>query len=215
VFAACAKKEVFGTVDIDMVAGPSEILVMADDSANPEWVAADLLSQAEHGSGFEAAICVTDSPALARQVAAEIAKQTEGSPRRETVERSLLAYGRILVVKDWAEGVAIANRIAPEHLELMVRNMGEIALQIENAGAVFFGPYSSEPVGDYFAGPDHVLPTNGSARFASPLGVYDFIKRTSVIGYPQNALKRHGKQIAALAEAEGFWHHAMAVKKRL
>jgi len=215
VYAALAKKEVFGTVDIDMIAGPSEILVLADDSADPDWVAADLLSQAEHGSGYEAAVCITDSMEFARQCAECVAQQVEASPKKAILEKSLAAYGRILVVKDWDDGVAIANALAPEHLEVMTRDAEKLSERLDNAGAIFIGPWSSEPVGDYFAGPNHVLPTNGTARFSSPLGVYDFIKRTSIIRYSQAAVLKHGKAIANIAETEGFYHHGQAVLKRL
>lgn len=215
VYAAVAKREVFGKVDIDMIAGPSEILVMADDSADPDWVAADLLSQAEHGSGFEAAICITTSAELASQVAECVTQQVENSPKREALERCIKDWGRIFVVKNWDDGVAIANAIAPEHLEVMTKDAEALAERLENAGAIFIGPWSSEPVGDYFAGPNHVLPTNGTARFSSPLGVYDFVKRTSIIRYSQKAIVKHGKAIAAVANAEGFYHHAQAVLKRL
>jgi histidinol dehydrogenase len=215
VFAAVAKKEVFGTVDIDMIAGPSEVLVMADASSDPDFVAADLLAQAEHGSGFEAAICITDSMEVAKDVLACVEAQVEVSPRKELLEKSLARFGRILVVKDWEIGVAIANRIAPEHLEVMTRNAEKLAERLDNAGAIFIGPWSSEPVGDYFAGPNHVLPTNGTARFSSPLGVYDFLKRTSIIRYSQKAMLKNAKAIAEFASAESFYHHAQAVLKRL
>jgi histidinol dehydrogenase len=215
VFAAVAKKEVFGTVDIDMIAGPSEVLVMADASSDPDFVAADLLAQAEHGSGFEAAICITDSMEVAKDVLACVEAQVEVSPRKELLEKSLARFGRILVVKDWETGVAIANRIAPEHLEVMTRNAEKLAERLDNAGAIFIGPWSSEPVGDYFAGPNHVLPTNGTARFSSPLGVYDFLKRTSIIRYSQKAMLKNAKAIAEFASAESFYHHAQAVLKRL
>ena len=215
VFAAVAKKEVFGTVNIDMIAGPSEVLVMADASSDPDFVAADLLAQAEHGSGFEAAICITDSMEVAKDVLACVEAQVEVSPRKELLEKSLARFGRILVVKDWEIGVAIANRIAPEHLEVMTRNAEKLAERLDNAGAIFIGPWSSEPVGDYFAGPNHVLPTNGTARFSSPLGVYDFLKRTSIIRYSQKAMLKNAKAIAEFASAESFYHHAQAVLKRL
>ncbi len=175
VFAAIAKKEVFGVVDIDMIAGPSEILVLADSSADPDFVAADLLSQAEHGSGFEAALCITDNMDTAKMISECVDEQVERSPKKELLEKVLENFGRILVVKDWFDGVAIANRIAPEHLEIMTREAEELSQSIVNAGAVFIGPWSSEPVGDYFAGPDHLLPTKGPARFSSPLAVYDFV----------------------------------------
>jgi histidinol dehydrogenase len=215
VFAAIAKKEVFGVVDIDMIAGPSEVLVMADNSSDPDFVAADLLAQAEHGSGFEAAICITDSMEVAKDVLACVETQVESSPRKELLEKALSRYGRILVVKDWDAGISIANQIAPEHLEVMTRNADKLAERLENAGAIFIGPWSSEPVGDYFAGPNHVLPTNGTARFSSPLGVYDFLKRTSIIRYSQKAMLKNAKAIAEFASAEGFYHHAQAVLKRL
>lgn len=215
VFAAVAKKEVFGTVDIDMIAGPSEILVLADKSSNPEFVAADLLSQAEHGSGFEAAICITDSVDVAKKISNCVEAQVKDSPKREILEKALSNYGSILVVDNWEEGVALANRIAPEHIEIMTENAEEMSSKIVNAGAIFVGPWSSEPIGDYFAGPDHVLPTNGTARFSSPLGVYDFMKRSSYIEYTEKALKKNGEAIAEIAMAEGFYHHAQAVLKRL
>jgi histidinol dehydrogenase len=215
VFATLAKKEVFGTVDIDMIAGPSEILVMADETADPDWVAADLLSQAEHGSGYEAAVCITVSAKAAREIADCVAQQVESSPKRAILEKSLLRFGRIYVVKDWKLGCALADAIAPEHMEIITRNPEALAARIKNAGAIFIGGFSSEPVGDYFAGPNHVLPTNGSARFFSPLGTYDFYKRTSLIRYTPKAMKKNGPLIAALADAEGFHHHAQAVRKRL
>lgn len=215
VFAAIAKKEVFGVVDIDMIAGPSEILVLADSTCDPDFVAADLLSQAEHGSGFEAAICITDNMETAQMISACADIQVEGSPKRELLEKALDQYGRILVVDNWFDGIEIANKIAPEHLEIMTSEAKKMSESIENAGAIFIGPYSSEPVGDYFAGPDHVLPTNGTARFSSPLGVYDFIKRTSIIEYSSAAMSKNGKAIASIATAEGFFHHAQAILKRL
>ncbi|GHV15670.1 histidinol dehydrogenase [Fibrobacterales bacterium] len=215
VFAATAKREVFGIVDIDMIAGPSEIAVLADETANAEWVAADMLSQAEHGSGFEASVCVTNSPKFAKEVAKHIAEQVEKSPKREILEKSLNAYGRILLAKNMESAAEIVNKIAPEHLEIIAENQDELEKLITNAGAIFVGSYSSEPVGDYFAGPNHVLPTNGTARFASPLGVYDFLKRTSIIRYNQKALLKNGRSIAAIAHSEGFYHHARAVEIRL
>ncbi|MCL2260219.1 MAG: histidinol dehydrogenase [Fibromonadales bacterium] len=215
VFAAFAKKEVFGTVDIDMIAGPSEIAVLADSTANPEWVAADMLSQAEHGSGFEASVCVTDSMLFAKKLAVCVDRQVKASPKREILEKSLAAYGRIFVAKSMKAGVDIVNRLAPEHLEIVAKNQDELEKLVENAGAIFIGPYSSEPVGDYFAGPNHVLPTNGTARFASPLGVYDFIKRTSIIKYNRGALLKNGENIAEMANSEGFYHHMRAIIIRM
>ena len=215
VFSTIAKKEVLGVVDIDMIAGPSKILVMADATANPEYVAADLLSQAEHGSGFEASICITNDLDTAQSISAAVKEQVEASPKKDLLYKSLEVYGRILLVKNWEDGVQIANHIAPEHLEIITENAALLSEKIVNAGAIFIGPYSSEPVGDYFAGPNHVLPTNGTARFFSPLGVYDFIKRTSVIEYSKEAIQKHAKSIASIAESEGFIHHAAAVLKRL
>lgn len=215
VFAAIAKKEVFGIVDIDMIAGPSEILVLADYTCDPDFVAADLLAQAEHGSGFEAAICITDSKEVAQMISACVDIQVENSPKKELLEKALEQYGRILIVDNWFDGIEIANKIAPEHLEIMTFEAKAMSESIENAGAIFIGPFSSESVGDYFAGPNHVLPTNGTARFSSPLGVYDFIKRTSIIEYTSAAMTKNGKAIASIAMAEGFYHHAQAVLKRL
>jgi len=215
VFAAFAKKEVFGTVDIDMIAGPSEIAVLADGAANPQWVAADMLSQAEHGSGFEASVCATDSLAFAKKLAACIAEQVNSSPKKDILEKSLNAYGRIFLAKNMKEAVNIVNRIAPEHLEIVAKNQDDLEKMVVNAGAIFIGSYSSEPVGDYFAGPNHVLPTNGTARFASPLGVYDFLKRTSIIRYSRKALQKNGENIAKIADSEGFYHHKMAIMVRL
>ena len=215
VYAALAKKEVFGVVDIDMIAGPSEVLVLFDESADPDWVAADLLSQAEHGSGYEAVIGVTTSKQAAVWVAECVKAQVENSPKKALLEKALSRYGRIFVVSDWKLGCDVANALAPEHLEVMTEFPRKLLPSLRNAGAIFLGPYSSEPVGDYFAGPNHVLPTNGSARFFSPLGVYDFYKRTSLIEYNAKALRKEGKLIAALADAEGFIHQAAAVRKRM
>lgn len=214
-YASVAKKEVFGLVDIDMVAGPSEILVMFDETADPDWVAADILSQAEHGSGFEAAIGVTTSLQAAKWVQECVQEQVENSPKREALELVLKKFGRIFVVDDWDKGSDLVNHIAPEHLEIITLDAKKLSLKIENAGAIFIGPWSSEPIGDYFAGPNHVLPTNGTARFFSPLGVYDFLKRTSIIEYSHQAIQKNGKLIAELADEEGFGHHAIAVRKRL
>ena len=215
VYAALAKKEVFGIVDIDMIAGPSEVLVLFDESVNPDWVAADLLSQAEHGSGYEAVVGVTISRKAAERVSASVLAQVMASPKRKLLSKVLKKHGRLFVVPDWKLGGDLANRMAPEHVEIMTRFPRKLLPLIRNAGAVFLGPYSSEPVGDYFAGPNHVLPTNGSARFFSPLGVYDFYKRMSLIEYNEKALQADGPLIAALADAEGFFHHAAAVRKRL
>ncbi len=215
VYAALAKKGVFGVVDIDMIAGPSEVLVLFDESADPDWVAADLLSQAEHGSGYEAVVGVTTSKQAAAWVAECVKAQVENSPKKALLVKALNRFGCLFVVPDWELGCAVANELAPEHLEVMTQNPRKLLPALRNAGAIFLGPYSSEPVGDYFAGPNHVLPTNGSARFFSPLGVYDFYKRMSLIEYTEKALHENGKLIAALADAEGFIHHAAAVRKRL
>lgn len=215
VWAALAKKEVFGVVDIDMIAGPSEILCLFDQTANPEWIAADLLSQAEHGSGFEAAIGVTPSLEAGQAVLAAVHRQVEASPKKAILEKALKDYGFIFVTADMEDAIALSNRLAPEHLEVVTENSEAVAERMFNAGAVFVGPWSSEPVGDYFAGPNHVLPTSGTARFASPLGVYDFIKRSSYIRYSEAAMRKWGPAIAALADAEGFYHHAQAIRVRL
>ena len=175
----------------------------------------DLLSQAEHGSGFEASICITDSMDLAKRISKAVDERVKVSPKRDLLEKVLENFGRILVVENWDDGVAVANRIAPEHLEIMTEDAEELSHRIVNAGAIFIGPWSSEPVGDYFAGPDHVLPTNGTARFSSPLGVYDFAKRTSIIYYTEKAVRKQARLIAEIAETEGFFHHAQAVLERL
>ncbi len=214
-FVALAKKEVFGVVDIDMIAGPSEILVICSKSADPDWIAADLLSQAEHGSGFEATLCITDDLNHAKFIQECLKQQIQVSPKKELLKHSIKKYGRIFVTKDLDLGCKLANDIAPEHLELITDNNKEWMKHIENAGVIFDGPYSSEPVGDYFAGPNHVLPTHGTARFFSPLGVYDFYKRTNYLKYSQKAILKNGKKIIALAEHEGFIHHADAIRKRL
>ncbi len=214
-FVNVAKKEVFGNVDIDMTAGPSEILVLADETTDPDLAAADLLSQAEHGSGFEAAICITDSDSTAQWIAECTRQQVEASPKRALLEKTLADYGRIFVVPDWDMGVALSDLFAPEHLEILTARPERLLKRLRNAGAIFVGSASTEPVGDYFAGPNHVLPTGGSARFFSPLGTYDFYKRTSLIQYSRKALLRDARHIIALAEAEGFPHHAEAVRKRL
>ena len=209
-----AKKLVFGTVDVDMVAGPSEIVVLADESANPRHVAADLLSQAEHGSGYEAAVCVTPCIDLARRVADEVERQAAGLERRDDVRRALRNFGAVVVVKDLDEGIGLANRIAPEHLELLVRDPWACLDGVRHAGAVFMGAASSEPVGDYYAGVNHILPTAGAARFASPVGVDTFLKSASIVSYTDRRLKKTAGDIIALAEAEGLGAHASAIRVR-
>ncbi|MGG4497776.1 histidinol dehydrogenase [Brevibacillus reuszeri] len=214
IYVALAKREVFGLVSIDMVAGPSEIAVLADDTANPRYVAADLLSQAEHDP-MSAAILVTPSQVLADAVAAEVERQLADLPRKEIAEAAVRDHGAILLVNDLDEGFAVINRIAPEHLEIMIDDPFAHLGKVENAGAIFLGPYSSEPVGDYFAGSNHVIPTNGTARFSSPLSVDDFIKKSSVVSYSKRDLRENGHKIITLAEQEGLAAHGRAIAERL
>jgi histidinol dehydrogenase len=214
IFVALAKREVFGLVSIDMVAGPSEIAVLADETANPRYIAADLLSQAEHDP-MSAAILVTTSQTVAEAVAGEVERQLADLPRRQIAEAAIRDFGAILVVHDLEEGFAAINRIAPEHLEIMIAEPFEHLGKVENAGAIFLGPYSSEPVGDYFAGTNHVIPTNGTARFSSPLSVDDFIKKSSVVSYSKRDLRENGRKIVALAEQEGLAAHGRAITERL
>jgi histidinol dehydrogenase len=213
-WVAEAKRQVFGRVDIDMVAGPSEILVLADLTADPLHVAADLIGQAEHDPDAISWL-VTDHAPLADAVPAALERLLAANPRREIARASLEANGLILVVPDRDAAAQAANLRAPEHLELLVAEPWELLGRIRNAGAVFLGPSSPEPVGDYFAGPNHVLPTGGTARWASPLGVYDFVKRTSLIGYSAARLREHGADIIRFAEAEGLHGHAAAIRVRL
>jgi len=213
IYVANAKREVFGHVGIDMVAGPSEVLVIADDTADPCYVAADLLSQAEHDP-LAAAILVTDSAKLADAVDAELARQTALLPRKEVVEQSLSAYGTIVVAPTMADCADIANQIAPEHLELSVADPYSLLPLIENAGAIFMGHYSPEPLGDYLAGPNHVLPTSGTARFFSPLSVDDFVKKSSLICCSRAELERVADQVILLAQEEGLDAHANSVAIR-
>ena len=214
IYVTLAKKIVAGTVGIDMIAGPSEVLVIADDSANPEFAAADLLAQAEHDV-LSSAILVTDSAKIARQVAAAVDNQLTALPRRAIARESLNRFGAVLVVKDLAAAIALANRIAPEHLELQIDDPFEYVGQIRNAGAVFLGHYTPEPVGDYMAGPNHVLPTAGTARFASALSVDHFVKTSSIIHYSRTAFKREAADVIRLAETEGLHAHARSIKVRL
>ncbi|WP_040204153.1 histidinol dehydrogenase [Neobacillus jeddahensis] len=214
IFVALAKREVFGDVAIDMIAGPSEIAVLADDTAQANEVAADLLSQAEHDPRA-CSVLVTPSLRLAEEVAQEVEKQLALLPRKDIAARSIADYGAIYVTEDLDEAVEIVNQLAPEHLEIMTENAIELLGKIRHAGAIFIGRYSSEPVGDYFAGPNHVLPTNGTARFSSPLNVDDFQKKSSVVMYSQTALKENGAKIAAFARIEGLEAHARAVEMRL
>ncbi len=212
-YVAAAKKLVYGAVDIDSIAGPSEIVVVADDTARADFVAADLLSQAEH-SEDAAAILITTSEKLAEAVTGELVKQTALLSRREIVERSLADYGALIIADSLDDACELVNRLAPEHVEVMTANAEATAEKIRNAGAIFIGPYSPESVGDYFAGTNHVLPTGGTARFSSALGVYDFLKRTSVVRYTKEELMRTAASIERLALAEGFEAHARAATIR-
>lgn len=213
IYVANAKREVFGHVGIDMVAGPSEVLVIADATADPRYVAADLLSQAEHDP-LAAAILVTDSETVAFAVQAELERQTALLPRQEVINQSLNAYGTIVVAETLAECAAIANQIAPEHLELSVAEPYALLPLIDNAGAIFLGHWSPEPLGDYLAGPNHVLPTSGTARFFSPLSVDDFVKKSSIICCTREELESVSKQVVLLARQEGLDAHANAVAIR-
>ncbi len=213
IYVALAKKAVFGHVSIDSVAGPSEILVIADKSADPKYVAADLLSQAEHDE-LASAILITDDKELAGKVSEYVDLFTEKLDRAEIIKKSLDNYGYILVASDMNAGFEAANRIASEHVEIITKNPYEDMTKIKNAGAIFVGAYSSEPLGDYFAGPNHVLPTNGTAKFFSPLGVDAFIKRTSIIGYSKNALEEACDDIMNFAKAEGLTAHANSIGVR-
>ncbi|MGD8947172.1 MAG: histidinol dehydrogenase [Desulfobacterales bacterium] len=214
IYVTLAKKIVSGSVGIDMIAGPSEVLVIADDSANPEFVAADMLSQAEHDV-LSSAILVTNSTRLAEATAEALEKQLSTLSRKKIARESLANFGVILVVKDLDCAVELANRIAPEHLELQISDPFEIVGGIRNAGAVFLGHYTPEPIGDYIAGPNHVLPTAGTARFASALSVEHFIKKTSVIHYSPKAFRKEAADVIRLAEIEGLNAHARSIKVRL
>ncbi|MEH7335193.1 histidinol dehydrogenase [Neobacillus drentensis] len=214
IYVALAKREVYGDVDIDMIAGPSEIAILADETARADEVAADLLSQAEHDPRA-CSVLVTPSHKLAEEVSQEVEKQLALLPRKEIAAQSINDYGAIYVTADIEEAVETVNQLAPEHLEVITENAMELLGKIRHAGAIFIGRYSSEPVGDYFAGPNHVLPTNGTARFSSPLNVDDFQKKSSVIIYSEKALKDNGEKIAAFARMEGLEAHARAVEIRL
>jgi histidinol dehydrogenase len=214
IYVALAKRAVFGAVDIDSIAGPSEIVVLADDTANAAYVAADLLSQAEHDE-MASAILVTPSAALAEAVAAEVERQLAQLPREAIARKSIDDYGAILRVGSMEEGIDVVNKLAPEHLEIMAADPMEYLGLIENAGAIFLGDYSSEPVGDYFAGPNHIIPTNGTARFSSPVNVDDFLKKSSLIRYSKAALMANGEKIMTLARHEGLEGHARAIELRL
>ncbi len=213
IFVALAKKAVYGHVSIDSIAGPSEILVLADESANPRYVAADLLSQAEHDE-LASAILVTASMELAKKVSAEAEAFVQKLSRQSILEKSLENYGYILVEDSMEDAIETANQIASEHLEIVTKNPFEVMTKIQNAGAIFLGEYSSEPLGDYFAGPNHVLPTNGTAKFFSPLGVDDYVKKSSIIYYSKEALEPIHKDIETFAEAEGLTAHANSIRVR-
>lgn len=213
IFVALAKKACFGYVSIDSIAGPSEILVIADETANPHYVAADLLSQAEHDE-LASAILITTSKTLADQVSIEVDRFVANLSRREIIEKSLNNYGYILLVDSLDEAADTANEIASEHLEILTKDPFAMMTKIRNAGAIFLGEYSSEPLGDYFAGPNHVLPTNGTARFFSPLNVDDFLKKTSIISYSRPALEKIHQDIECFAENEGLTAHANSIRVR-
>jgi histidinol dehydrogenase len=213
IFVATAKRLVFGEVNIDSIAGPSEILLVVDDSADPEYVAADMLSQAEHDE-LAAALCVTASMSAALKIQRATEEQLRQTKRQAISFKSLEKYGAIIVVRGMAEALQLANAIAPEHVELIVRQAEKWARGIRNAGAIFLGPYSTPPLGDYLAGPNHVLPTGGSARFFSPLGTYDFLKRTTIIRAEKKALRALAPKITQLARLEGLDDHARAVEAR-
>lgn len=213
IFVALAKKACFGFVSIDSIAGPSEILVLADETANPRYVAADLLSQAEHDE-LASAILITTSRELAEKVSVEVENFTKELSREQIIRSSLDNYGNIFVAETMDEAIAAANEIASEHLEILTVNPFETMTKIKNAGAIFLGEYSSEPLGDYFAGPNHILPTNGTAKFFSPLNVDDFMKKTSIISYSRDALKKVHKDIELFAKEEGLTAHANSIKVR-
>jgi histidinol dehydrogenase len=214
IYVALAKREVYGRVDIDMIAGPSEIVVLADEKQNPRYIAADLLSQAEHDV-LASSVCVTTSKELAKRIQEEVEQQLVKLPREEIARASIDKYGAIYVTASMEEAIDVVNQLAPEHLELLVQDPFHWLGQIKHAGAIFLGEYSSEPVGDYFAGPNHVLPTNGTARFSSPLNVDDFLKKSSIISYHKNDFLQNAEKIMRLARYEGLEGHARAIGIRL
>lgn len=213
IYVATAKKLLYGTVDIDMVAGPSEILIVADDSANPKFLAADLMSQAEHDV-LASSILITTSAKIAEETKAELKRQCAALSRKDIIEKSLKDFGVIIICDSMDKAVNFANRLAPEHLEMCVENPMEYIGRMDNAGSVFLGNFSPEPLGDYFAGPNHVLPTSGTARFFSPLSVDSFIKKSSFIYYTEDALKAEKDNVISLAETEGLTAHANSIKVR-
>lgn len=213
IFVATAKKLLYGTVDIDMIAGPSEILIIADNSANPKFLAADLMSQAEHDK-LASAILLTDSAEIAKKTKIELETQIKKLSRNEIISSSLKNFGAIIVCNDIQQAIDFANELAPEHLEVCCNNPMEYIGKLDNAGSVFLGNYSPEPLGDYFAGPNHVLPTSGTARFFSPLSVDSFIKKSSFIYYTEDALQNHAENVIKFADTEGLTAHANSIKVR-
>lgn len=213
-YVQMTKKLLFGLIDIDAIAGPSEVLIIADDSANPEYVAADLLSQAEHDPDA-GSILITNCKNFAMSVKKEIELQTQKAPRKDIIKTSLQSNGLIIITKTIDEAIELANIKAPEHLEIICKDATKKVNKIKNAGAIFIGDYSTEPVGDYIAGTNHILPTNGSARFFSPLSVDDFMKKNNIIYYTKKALMKNGKHVINIAENEGLFAHSNAIKVRL
>ena len=213
IYVAMAKRSVFGFVDIDMIAGPSEILIIADGAANEKFIAADLMSQAEHDV-LASAMLITTSRELAEKVAKELEIQIKGMSRKDIIEKSLDKYGVMLIAQNIKEAIDLANKIAPEHLEIMLKNPLDYLGDIKNAGSIFLGEYSPEPLGDYIAGPNHVLPTSGTARFFSPLSVDDFIKKSSYIYYTKDALSEVADKVIVLTEVEGLTAHGNSIKMR-
>ena len=214
IFVATAKKQLYGVVDIDMIAGPSEILIVADESANPRYLAADLMSQAEHDR-MASAILITPSRELAEKTVQEVYRQMESLSRKEIIAEALDRFGGVIICENMEEAVDFANELAPEHLEICVNNPFDYVGRLDNAGSVFMGHYSPEPLGDYFAGPNHVLPTGGTARFFSPLSVDDFIKKSSFIYYPQAEIQKAAPDIIRLAETEELTAHANSIRVRV
>jgi histidinol dehydrogenase len=205
---------VFGQVDIDMIAGPSEVLIIADGSGPASFAAADMIAQAEHDE-MACAVLLTPNEKYAAEVRLELTRQLRSLPKKEIAGRSLKAYGAIIVTSNMEEAAGIANRFAPEHLELMVRNPQRLLAKVRHAGAVFMGGYTPEALGDYLAGPNHILPTGGTARFSSPLGVYDFVKRTSILSFTEKAFRKYGINTARFAEIEGLDGHGNSVQVRM
>ncbi len=214
IYVATAKRMVFGVVDIDMIAGPSEILIIADDSANPAFIAADMLSQAEHDE-LASAILITNSIALAEKVNKELGKQLKDLKRKDIAKKSISSYGAIIIVKDITQAIELSNKIAPEHLEIVTKKPASILPMIRNAGAIFLGPWTPEPLGDYSAGPNHTLPTGGTARFSSPLGVYDFIKRSSILSFMKHGFLKLAKTVETIADIEGLEAHGNTIRIRM